>query len=500
LLQQDLNRAMKVSNIYLVKKKYILLFNSFSTRLKAIKTVSLDSSNYLMPGSLYNTDCELISIAFGLTIFLPASVKFGFYVNKVSKQSFYFPFPGFYYKSICSLVDLTLFPILEVLSGKSWQGFRPFRVLSDSVLVAKNVFYKFKLRSYILKLPLRLTSYSLFPKFFVKKFILHKLFNKRSFFYFYKDNNKIIFPILISFLLNEFFNYLNKGFLRKRKVNNFLLPLSFDFFSINNELLFFSSNLNELFVFNLIFNTFCVNSNFGLVVRNKLSFSLFNGFDFMSWRFFMSKSKKLFNIINLQEIRNYKRSLKSLITKFLSFDIFLLIKTLNNFIITWLNNYKLLNYPWDICSELDLYLYKLLWRFVCRRHLRKSNRWIYNKYWKFLSGKWRFFVFDTTTGNILFLNSHVLRSYKIYRLPSFVNFFDLLDNSMYRTYWFYNLNSKLVGIYRALFIAQSGICVVCKKSFNLDFLSCIKLSKLTLSNINSNKVAHLVLIHNYCSM
>ncbi len=275
--------------------------------------------------------------------------------------------------------------------------------------------------------------------------------------------------------------------------------LNTEFFGFGKELYFLTSSFDELFNFQFFFQEFCHIYGVNLQLRKSKVFSVFTGFNFMGWKFILLNNKSFFNFIRIDEIRKHKRILKATLLYSTRFDVSVVLRNINSLIFDWLSRYNLSDYPWDICSELDLYLYKLLWRFVRKRHSRKSKIWIYSKYWTFLSGKWRFFVVDSFTGNVSFLRSYRFNSSKIFRLPSSVNFFDLADNVIYRTFWFEHSASHFLGIYKILFINQCGLCSFCRKSFNTVSLSQIKVCKLVyLSSFNSNKVLQLVLLHNYC--
>nr|YP_009145476.1 RoaA [Monomorphina parapyrum]AKL78949.1 RoaA [Monomorphina parapyrum] len=496
-LQKSLNSAIKFYNVSSVKRKNAVFFNSFSVRLKAVKDCVVNSSLFVNFNTSLITGEDFINVVLGLGNRSFDSIKLSFYLIKGTGQSFYFLFSKLFNESVRFIWDLSLSPFLEILSGKVWQGFRPFRELTDSLFSVKNILYKVKSRNWILKksFNLDLISYFLFHDFFRKKSFLSNFLKKDSFYFFLKGKNIVFLSVFLSFLLNEF---VIKSFLKFKRFDNFDLHFNVDFFVTNGELYFFSSSLDKLFFFDFLFHKFtsklCLDSN----MSDTKIFSVFNGFNFIGWKVFIFNNFGIFNIVSLEQIRKYKRSLKSLIVKFSGSNIFLLLKKVNSVISTWLSHYNLSNYPWDISSELDLYLYKLFWRFVCKRHSRKSTTWIYNKYWKFLSGKWRFFVLDNVTGNILFLRSHEFSNSKLYRLPSSVNVFDCVDNIIYHAYWFDKFSAKLRGIYKTLFIAQHGVCPICKKFFNIKSFSFIKISKLVLFKFNSNKLSQLVLVHNYC--
>lgn len=201
-----MNLALKSSNISLVKKINTLLFNSFSVRLKVVKDVVINSSEFLnFPSSSFANE-DLLNLVLGLGNRFFNSTKFSFYLTKVSGQSFYFGFFKFYNQSIRSIIHLSLFPVLEVLSGKNWKGFRPYRHLNDSFFSVKNIFFRFRSRHWILRIPLVLdSSLSLFLNdFFHKRFILGYFLNNYTVNALVKARDNIFLSTFFSFLLTEF--------------------------------------------------------------------------------------------------------------------------------------------------------------------------------------------------------------------------------------------------------------------------------------------------------
>lgn len=203
-LQKSLNSALRLSNASLLKKSNFLLFNSFSTRLKVINDVSRGSSFFYYRNSSSVTEEDLMNFVFGLGNRFVFSTKFSFYLNKISNQSFYFEFSRILNESIISAWDLTLVCILEIFSGRNWRGFRPFRNINDSFFVVKHIFYKFKSRGWIIKIPLVPNFCFLSSNTFKRKTFLLDLFDKKIFLFLCKIKNGILLPALFSFLLNEF--------------------------------------------------------------------------------------------------------------------------------------------------------------------------------------------------------------------------------------------------------------------------------------------------------
>ena len=192
-------------------------------------------------------------------------------------------------------------------------------------------------------------------------------------------------------------------------------------------------------------------------------------------------------------IREHKRCIK-LVIKHFSKNIFFSLKRLNLLILNWVNFWSFSDFISDIFSELDLYLYKLLWKWVKRRHPRRPKTWIYSKYWKYYMGSWKFFVFDSFLGKFSFLISHSFKKFKFYRLPSSFNPFDKRNSSKLDSLWFKKYIFSMRGLFRFLWKRQFGRCFFCYKLFSIINLEDIKV----FSYCYSSGVANLFLVHRFC--
>lgn len=182
-----------------------------------------------------------------------------------------------------------------------------------------------------------------------------------------------------------------------------------------------------------------------------------------------------------------------------SFDkqIVLILNCINSEIIKWLEHTFYFSQEEKLNYKLDVYVYKLFWRHLKKRHSKKSNTWIYLKYWGNFSGLWKFFIFDYRIKRFIFLKSHVslpsnskTSNYKIYDSLNIFNSYNVIKLSQII---FKKFEFRYLPNYAVLYEKQKGLCFVCMKSLYL------KNYKILYLKSNNNKfLENLVLIHLYC--
>lgn len=284
------------------------------------------------------------------------------------------------------------------------------------------------------------------------------------------------------------------GFLSGKYGGNFFITRFFGTFFI------FSSSVNGLFLMtNLIKNFLALRQLF----INNSSFSLrsiYQGIYFSDWKFYRSKNNIFFSVVSDNVIREYKLKLKNIVKISYTSSSFIFLKILNNEIYSWLLRIKNSSNFDFICSELDLYLYKILWKWAKRRHIRRSNTWIYSKYWKFILGSWKFCIFDPKAGKFVFLRSHSFVYSRSYFFPNSLNMFNIFNQKKISYISFHRFLFNLEGIYLLLWKKQYGLCFVCGKS--LGVLSLINWKVVFLKSYrisySLNDISLLVLLHKYC--
>lgn len=192
----------------------------------------------------------------------------------------------------------------------------------------------------------------------------------------------------------------------------------------------------------------------------------------------------------------YKNRLKILVKSSYGKHIGSLIRSLNKEIKAWSVFCSLFYVKATICRELDLFLYKILWKFVKRCHPRRSNSWIYAKYWKFYSGTARFLFSNVVTGKLHFLKLHQFIYFSTYSLPLSTEVFNYFNRKKIFSSLFKASRVYFKGFYKALFIKQKGLCYFCLNPIEFSNYELIK-------NVNKGYVKfeslnYYILIHRHC--
>ncbi len=218
----------------------------------------------------------------------------------------------------------------------------------------------------------------------------------------------------------------------------------------------------------------------------------------MNWSFFYNNylflGKPSLGFINYQ-----KNSLKLLVKNSGNANLFSIVKNINSQIDYWISNCNFLDFYWDLSNEMDLFLYKILWSWAKKRHPRRSNTWIYSKYWKYLFGRWRFLIRDIIKGNVFLVKSHLFYKSHIFRIPNSISIFDINDKGKISDVWFKKIRKNFKGICAVLYNNQKGICLVCNRLIFLNSANEFKILRLS-DKFRSRDVplSNLTLVHNYC--
>nr|AYB71446.1 roaA [Trachelomonas grandis] len=218
---------------------------------------------------------------------------------------------------------------------------------------------------------------------------------------------------------------------------------------------------------------------------------------FQGWSLSRSFTFDTINQISILLVKDHKRRMKCVVKRNYSKHPFKLLKEMNQLIYIWVFKNSLVDYYYDVWGKLDIYLYKLLWKWAKRRYPRRPNSWIYNKHWKFFSGIWRFFVKDSLSGEIQILRSHYLLKRKIYRLPNFINIFDISNKIKVENLSFNRFIDTFKGVMHLLWKRQKGRCFVCQGILIVRNFSNFKIIRI------KNSLRHLLsygIIHNYCCL
>nr|YP_010700227.1 putative group II intron reverse transcriptase/maturase RoaA [Euglena deses]WCH63371.1 putative group II intron reverse transcriptase/maturase RoaA [Euglena deses] len=245
-----------------------------------------------------------------------------------------------------------------------------------------------------------------------------------------------------------------------------------------------------------IINNLIIHKSNLLKDENKIYLSLV---DYMlnKWNFKKSKSGCFIKECSKNYVRSYRRKLKNILKNYKNKSIYQLICIINSKIVEWKIYFKVSKFYKILSSSLDIYLNKILWTFVKRCHPRRTNTWIYNKYWKNFNGTWKFFSIDLTSGKILILMSHHLKGkFKIdYRIHNLLTIFNIYNQKKCFKINFKKSQYNFIGIYSILYNKQKGLCAHCKYLLNDKELKLVNISKLS---YNKYFFSTLFLLHKNC--
>lgn len=264
----------------------------------------------------------------------------------------------------------------------------------------------------------------------------------------------------------------------------------------SNKFLFFSEDIKSISILNNNLKFFIESKGVTMFFKNVSIRSVYSGF-FVSNYFFEKKANnQVYFSVNDLVLKKYKYELKSIIKS--SINCLSLINSINFHISLWVQKFKFVNFYKNIAFSLDFYLYKLLWRWARRFHPRRPNLWIFERYWKNISGRFKFFFFNPLNNKSIFLISHYTSSINLKRFPYSISGFNLFDKSKISYDLFKKLRSEFKGIYGILFDSQKGICPFCNKSF-FDFgMVRLKVCHFSGFTFKLNYPFNLVLVHSSC--
>ena len=285
------------------------------------------------------------------------------------------------------------------------------------------------------------------------------------------------------------------------KINNFnsiFLTRKF------NKFLFLSETLTGISLLNTTLRAFTRKKVFARDFDFK-SYNidlLYSGFLFSNLFFFKSYTNKAFCLVSYSKIKQYKCILKLIIKNNSHLDCLSLIKLLNYNILRWFKDFRFVSFYNCLALDLDFYLYKLLWKWVKRFHPRRPNSWIFTRYWKNLSGCFKFFSINPLTGKSFFLFSHKSSVSCVVKqkLSCKLSTFEFLDKEKLIHDYFKSLRTEFLGVYGILFDSQKGICPGCNRRFSKFDLNHIRIFYVSNSTSRVKSSLRLVLVHDSCSI
>lgn len=232
--------------------------------------------------------------------------------------------------------------------------------------------------------------------------------------------------------------------------------------------------------------------------------SFFEGVNINGWFWLRFKNDFFYLNVSKENLFIYKLRLKFFIKNVFSYNKFYTLQRLNIEIINWTLLYVFCDSISSIFNFLDRYIYNLLWCVLIRINPRRSHKWIYNKYWKFLNGFWTFFLFDLNSLSSIFMKLH---SYYFFRHKFYYPFSSL---DVFYSWNEYKLNSVMLkrsdyfffSLYYFLIKKQFCFCFSCGRLFDKLDVKNLRIvqvkSLLIVKQLRYYKFSNFILLHNGC--
>lgn len=200
-----------------------------------------------------------------------------------------------------------------------------------------------------------------------------------------KYNIERLYPTLMNFTLNGLERYINDYFFVNASVHKTRRPMYFIRYATDFLVIGDKQQLESLKqAIHLFLNIRGLQMN-KLGIRNDSE-----GFDFLGWHFRKYSNGALLCKISKQTIAKHRKEMKFFIKTTSEPEI--LIPKLNRAIQNWMSQYCSCNNISKVWSSMNQYLYRSLMKWGRKRHSNKTTKWVFNKYWKHINGRWAFSV------------------------------------------------------------------------------------------------------------
>lgn len=206
--------------------------------------------------------------------------------------------------------------------------------------------------------------------------------------------HKVISFTLTNLILNELENYLKKIFnsdkvYNKKETNNIQnINMFINIKRSDDDFVIIGRSKTQLERVKKTITDFFQLKNLQISEDTMQIRHISQGFDFLGWTF-----RKYSNGAFLCKISNKSKIKHREEIKYLTKTIHrpeLLISKLNSKISSWMNYYHCTTGLGDVGRSMNKYLYERLIKWGLRHHSNKTKKWVFNRYWKHIDGRWTF--------------------------------------------------------------------------------------------------------------
>jgi len=199
------------------------------------------------------------------------------------------------------------------------------------------------------------------------------------------------------------------------------------------------------------------------------------GFDFLGWNF-RKYDDRLFIKPSMKNVKAFLRKVRQIIKGAKQAKQENLIRKLNPVIRGWANYHRQVVAK-ETFSRVDMEIWKVLWRWSCRRHPNKSKSWIRNRYFLKENGRNWLFGCSVKNGNgaetvvkLLYASDTPIRQPLHIKIKGEANPFD----PKWETYFVKRVGSNMKNrlkdkrVLLNLWLSQKGRCPICQELIGND--------------------------------
>ncbi len=386
-IQVRIIKAVESGRAGLVKRLQYLLAHSFYAKALAVKRVTSSHGKKTpgVDGIVWKTQKEKYEAIFKLNNvgYQPKALR-RVYIEKPGKaEKRPLSIPAMIDRAMQALYLLTLAPIAETLADKTSFGFRECRSTADAMRYAYLMLSRKTAPQWVVEGDIKgcfdnINHQWLTDNIPMDTEILTK-FLKAD----YSYNNRlfpttqgaaqggVISPTLANMTLDRLYQELA---LKLKGKKHHFIRYADDFIVIVKE----EETARETMG---IINSFLEIRGLRLSETKTKITHIGEGFDFLGWNFRKYQNGNLIIKPSDKSVKRFVDRLRILFHKMRTATQDELIKTLNSRITGW-SNYHACVCAKQIFNKMDNFIYRKLWKWAIRRHNKKSNDWVKEKYWR----------------------------------------------------------------------------------------------------------------------
>jgi len=425
-LQARIAKAVKDGIWHLVKRLQYLLTNSFYAKLLAVRKVNQNQGRRTagIDGVTWSTPLSKMKAALSLTDkkYTAKPLKRIFIEKPGKKKKRPLGIPTMYDRSIQSLYAMALEPIAEIKGDRSSFGFRKFRSTHDACEYAFLYLCKKYSPVWVLEADIKgcfdnishqwLLDNIQMDKSILKQFLKSGYIFERQLFPTEAGTPQggIISPILANMALDGIENLLADKYPKKKKDENHTAKYKVHFVRYADDFIVTANTEEIANEIKGLIKDFLKVRGLELSDEKTLITHINSGFDFLGWNFRKYNGKLLVKPSN-KSIDKFTEKIGETIKNGKAWKQEELIDILNPIITGWANYHQPIVAS-EIFNKLDSRIWGMLWHWAKRRHPKKSNKWIADKYWHSIGSKnW---VFSDGTKQLKFLSdTKIVRHIKL---------------------------------------------------------------------------------------